>query len=177
MKRRKSLVLDAVIWAGLMVLAAVVAFNLLQRDKQRSFGAVAFGSLPEFRLQTPEGAVFDRRQIKGYVWAVHTAALSDDAMALARQLVIVQQQTGSGKRHLNILTVAASGWVNLKPFTPFHYIIGGPQEEIDRIFSAAGRLKKNSILLIDQNSVIRGRYEFDNVDDYRAFQRDLMRIL
>ena len=129
MKRNRYLICDALLWTLLMILAAVVAFNLLQRDKQRSFGAVSFGSFPEFSLMMPQGGTFDRHQIKGYVWAVHTASSVDEAMAVARQLAIIEKQTSSGKRHLNILTVSAA-YSALTSLLPYHFIAGGSQEEV-----------------------------------------------
>ena len=176
MKRNRFLICDALLWTVLMILAAVVAFNLLQRDKQRSFGAVSFGSFPEFSLKTLQGGTFDRHQIKGYVWAVHTAPSVDEAMAVARQLVIIENQTASGKRHMNILTVSAS-FSDLTALMPYHYIAGGSQQEVDRIFSGVGHINASKVFLVDQNGIIRGQYDFKDVDQYRDFQKDLLRIL
>ena len=177
MKRRKSLTFDAVLWVALMVLAAATAFNLLQRDKQRHFGAVSFGSFPEFQLKTPQGVSFDRHQIKGYVWAVHAAASATDAMDMAKRLSTIEHMTASGKRHLNILTFSGSNSPALKQLMPFHYIVVGDQTEIASIFSSAGNLSDNSVLLVDQNGVMRGKYDFKSVDEYRSFQQDLLRLL
>ena len=176
MKKNPSLVLDAFLWVAFMALAAIVAFNLLVRDKYRNFGAVSYGSFPEFVLKMPEGKSFDRHQIKGYVWAVHTGPSADDAMGIARQLAIIAKQTVSGKRHLNVLTVSQE-FASLKPLMPYHYIAGGNSQDISRMFAETGTITSSTVFLVDQNSIIRGRYDFKDVDQYRAFQRDLMRLL
>jgi len=160
-----------------MVLAATVAFGLLQRDKQRHFGAVSFGSFPEFRLKTVQGADFDRHQMKSRVWAVHKASSVANAMSMARRLTTIEQLTASGKRHLYVLTLSDSVSPVLRPLMPFHYIIAGDQEQHPTIFSIAKDLNENSVLLVDQEGIIRGRYSFDSIDDYRSFQQDLLRLL
>lgn len=177
MKRKESFTFDAVVWVAVMVFAAVIAFNLLERDKERHFGAVSFGSFPEFKLKTPQGVSFDRHQIKGYVWAVHAASSAEEAMDMAKRLSTIEHMTASGKRHLNILTFSGSNSPVLKQLLPFHYVVVGDQKEIASIFSFAGNLSDNIVFLVDQNGVLRGKYDFGSVDEYRNFQRDLLRLL
>ncbi|MBI4309798.1 MAG: hypothetical protein HY591_05655 [Candidatus Omnitrophica bacterium] len=177
MIKPKSPALDAVLWVVLMALAAAAAFGLLQRDKQRHFGAVSFGVFPEFRLKTAQGADFDYHQIKSRVWAVHAASSAVNAMSMARRLTAIEQLAASGKRHLYILTFSNTSSPILKPLMPFHHIIMGDQKEISSIFSFSEKFNENNVLLVDQNGIIRGQYDFDGVDDYRRFQQDLLRLL
>ncbi len=152
-----------------MALAATTAFVLLERDKQRQFGAVSFGGFPEFHLKSIKGDEFDQRRIKAGVWAVHTATTEAEVMATARRLAIIEEQTKSGKRHLNILTFIHSPSAQIKPLIPFHHIVVGELKDIP--------IKDSNIYLVDQEGVIRGKYNLDDVDDYRQFQQDLTRLL
>lgn len=177
MNTRKSLKVDAMIWVLLLVMAAMIAFVLLERDKNRNFGAVAFGGFPQFKLNTTDGDYLDVPRMKSRVWAVHTARHDEKALNVAKRLAIVEQLTTSGKRHLNILTVLSSEHSTLKPVIPFHYIVTGDLLTVSKIFSFSPSIDENSVVIVDQNAVIRGIYNIDNVDDYRKFQQDLMRIL
>ena len=177
MNKPKSLTLDVIIWIVLMILAATVAFCLLQRDKERHFGAVSFGSFPQFKLKTVSGEDFDEHHIKAHVWAVHAGSSVANALAMAKQLTTIEQQTASGKRFFYVLTFSAENSAILKPLIPYHYIVTGDQKQIADIFSFSEKLNDNSVFLVDQNGIIRGKYDFTNVDDFRSFRQDVLRLL
>ena len=177
MTKSKSLTIDAIIWIVFLALAAIVAFNLLQRDKERHFGAVAYGGFPSFHLKTIQGDDFDEHHIKAHVWVVHTAASEPSAMAMARRLSAIEQLTASGKRHFYILTFVSSASPILKPVIPAHYIVVGEPKKIDAILASAGGASEGKVFLVDQDGIIRGKYDLDNVDEFRSFQQDILRIL
>ncbi len=177
MNKTRALTFDAIAWIVLMVIAAAVAFCLLQRDKQRNFGAVSFGSFPQFKLKTITGEDFDEHHIKAHVWAIHAGSSAANTLAMAQQLSTIEQQTASGKRHFYVLTFSPENSPILKPLIPYHYIVVGDQKQIAAIFSVFGRLNDDSVLLVDQNGIIRGKYDFANVDDFRSFRQDLLRLL
>lgn len=177
MNRTRSLTFDAMAWVALMVIAAAVAFCLLQRDKQRNFGAVSFGSFPQFKLKTLDGRDFDEHQIKAHVWAVHAGSSAANASTMAQQLSTIEQQTASGKRRFYVLTFSPENSPVLRSLIPYHYIVVGDQKQIAAIFSVFGKLNDDSVLLVDQNGIIRGKYDFANVDDFRSFRQDLLRLL
>jgi cytochrome oxidase Cu insertion factor (SCO1/SenC/PrrC family) len=177
MNKKKSLTLDIIVWIVVMVLAATVAFCLLKRDKERHFGAVSFGSFPQFKLKTVDGSDFDEHRIKAHVWAVHAASSAANAMSMAQQLTTIGEQTSSGKRHMYVLTFSGETTPILQPLTQAHRIVVGQQQQISDLFSFSGKLNDNSVFLVDQNGVIRGKYDFTDVDEFRSFRQDLMRLL
>ncbi len=172
----KSLLLDAVFWIGVMVLAAFISFNLLQRDKQRQFGSIAYGGLPTFHLKTIEGKDFDYLRLKRTVWAIHQGG-SKNVQNVAEELVFIAQSTASGKRHLNILTFVPSEYAMTGPVHKFQYVLKGSSEELNKVLGKLGMNKEEIVLLIDQDGAIRGRYDFTSPDDFRIFRQDLLRIL
>ena len=177
MTKSKSLTLDAIVWIVFLALAAVVAFNLLQRDKQRHFGSIAYGGFPAFRLKTVEGKDFDQHQMKSRVWVVYKASAEANAMDMARRLSVTEQATASGKRHLYILTFIPSASPILKPVVPAHMIVVGEPQAIESVFASQGALSDDKVLLVDQDGVIRGKYRLNDVDEFRSFQQDVLRIL
>lgn len=176
MTKQKSLIFDAVAWIVVMVLAGVIAFNLLQRDKQRHFGALAYGGFPEFSLKTTENKDFNRHRLKAAVWAVHQGS-GDKVEHIAGELALVAHSTASGKRHLNILTFLDASHSLSNPVHQYQTVLPVSNEELNRIFGKLGIHHDDIVLLIDQDSVIRGRYDFSSPDDFRSFRQDLLRIL
>ena len=176
MNKQKSLKKDAFIWVLLMGLACIIAFSLLKRDKERNFGAVSFGSFPEFELNTIEGKPFNHHLMRNHVWAVHTASSEEQLIATAKRLEFVRKSTASGKRHLYILSFTTSRSSILRPLNAGHFIVIGKQSKLTSIFSSS-RVNENSVVLVDQNGIIRGQYNVADVDDYRKFQQDLIRLL
>lgn len=160
-----------------MALAACAAFALLQRDKDRQFGAIAYGGFPTFRLRTTDGVEFDNHKMKSQVWAVNVTMSAENALRVAEGLKVIEGLTSSGKRHLNALTIIDSSVPVFKPVMPFHLIVQASQEDINAIFRFAGKVNENVVYLVDQDNVIRGLYDLTDVDDYRKFQGDLLRIL
>jgi hypothetical protein len=177
MVKLKPLTVDIIVWIILMILCACVAFGLLQRDKQRNFGAVSYGTFPAFELKTPQGLPFNYHIMKSRVWAVHQSSSSFQAAKMAKRISEIEQSTASGKRHLYILTFAAGDPALLKALSSSHYIVVGESQDISSIFSFTRSMSDNDVILVDQNGVIRGQYDFEDVDQYRRFKRDLLSIL
>jgi hypothetical protein len=176
MIKGKSLKIDAILWIVLMFLASVVAFNLLQRDKQRQFGSIAYGGFPQFHLKTIEGKDFDYLRFKRTVWAVHQGS-GKNMERVASDLGFIAQSTASGKRHLNILTFVPTQYTLTRPVQKFQYVLQGSKEELSQVLGKLRMIKEEIVLLIDQDGAIRGRYDFTSPDDFRSFRQDLLRIL
>lgn len=177
MKNSPNLRLDAIVWGVIMVLAALTAFSLLKRDADRHFGAMSFGAFPQFSLKTTDGSFLDHHLLKGRVWVVHAAMDSQKASALAQELVAIANRTASGKRYLNVLSMLESDALHIDSFGKFHYIVHIGPSERGFILSTFGARRDGIVLLVDQNSVIRGRYDVKDVDGLRSFQGDLLKIL
>lgn len=176
MNKTPDLKRDALCWIVLLLLAAVIAFSLLKRDKERNFGAVSFGAFPEISLKKIGGGEFNHHLMKSRLWAVHTALSEERLMKAAGQLKMVMDLTASGKRHMYLLSLTPSQSPILRPLNDWHYIVHADQERLKSIFSFL-RMGDNMVVLVDQNGIIRGAYNIDDVDDYRKFQKDVMRIL
>jgi hypothetical protein len=174
--KTKSLQFDIVCWIFVMVLAGVIAFSLLQRDKNRQFGSIAYGGLPRFSLKTIEDKDFDYLKLKRAVWAIHMGS-SREGEHLASELSQVAQATASGKRHLNILTFIPEEYQWRRPVHPFQHVLRGTTQELNHIFGKLNMNKQDIVLLVDQDGTIRGRFDFSSPDDFRRFRQDLMSIL
>ena len=177
MNTQKSLLPDVVIWLVLMALAATTAFVLLRRDMQRHFGAVSFGSFPEFRLPTVDKGYLDHHLLKGHVWAVHAGSSPIALMSMAARLCTIEQLTASGKRHLYVLTLSDAASPVLKPRIPFHYIAISGAQKRSSMFSSFGKVNEDTVFLVDQNGVVRGRYDINDFQEFRNFQQDLLHLL
>ncbi len=177
MTKQKSLSFDAAIWVIFLIITSTTAFALLQRDKNRHFGAVSYGAFPQFSLKSTQGSFFDDHRMKSQVWLIHTAPSAAQAMAIAKRLSEIEQSTASGKRHASILTFSGENAVLLKSLLPSHYIVVGSPQEMATIFSFSKNMDENNVLLVDQNGIIRGQYNMNDVDDYRSLQQNLMRLL
>lgn len=167
---------DALLWVVLLLLAAVIAFSLLKRDKERNFGAVSFGAFPEVSLTATDGRTFNHHLMKSRLWAVHTASSEEALMRVAGQLKTVMELTASGKRHLYLLSMTSSQAPVLRSLHEWHYVVHADRAELEKIFSFLN-VSDSTVVLVDQNGIIRGAYNIDDVDDYRKFQKDVMRIL
>ncbi len=176
MSTSKSLTVDRVLWVFVIVLAFIIAFAILQRDKQRNFGGLAYGGFPEFSLKTIDGKPFDYHRLKAAVWAIHQGS-SSQVDITAKQLIFIAQATASGKRHMNILTFAGDQHSPTCIANKYQYILPASPAELNKIFGKLGIVREDTVLLIDQNGAIRGRYDFTSPDDFRSFRQDLLRIL
>ena len=172
----KTLFVDAIIWIFLMILAAVVAFGLLRRDAQKSFGAISFGAFPQFRLQATNGQSFDNHHLKGHVWAIHRGSNSK-VFDVASRLALIDQKTALGKRHLFILTFLDNPGLSFEPIVPSQYILLGTPQQVQNIFSRGTAIGDEYVLLVDQNGIIRGSYDLSSSDSLRSFQQNLMLLL
>lgn len=173
----KDLRFDAFVWVMIILAASAIAFGLLRRDAARSFGAVAFGSLPAFRIPTVGKGFVDDHMSKGHVWAIHTASSSEGLMRMADRLSEISKRTASGKRQMFVLSVSDSISSGLSPMFTYHFIALANPQEMTSIFGNLGVFTDDSVLLVDQNGVIRGKYDFSDIQGFKNFQRDMMRIL
>ncbi len=176
MNKKNSFIVDGVIWIFVMILAAIIAFNLLQRDKERQFGAIAYGGFPQFSIMAASGEVFDYHRIKKAVWAIHQGA-GVRSKEVSQQLNSIANSTASGKRYMHVLTFAPSPDVFINTANQFHIIVHGTVQQLDKIFSKFGLVNEDKVFLVDQDGVIRGQYDFSSPDDFRSFRQDLLRIL
>ena len=172
----KSLKTDAILWVLLMCLAAAAAFVMLYRDSHRRFGAVSYGSFPEFEATTVDSGTFNKHRLKAQVWAVVRTQAAGSETVL-KQIFEVQRMTISGKRHMNILTFGADPAVLALPLSKFHIRIPALTPAIEAAFVRAGAKQEGQILLLDQDAIIRGVYDFSSPDDFRSFRQDVTRLL
>ncbi len=176
MSSGKTLKTDAMIWALIMCLAAVAAFVMLYRDSHRRFGAVSYGSFPDFEAATAGSETFNKHRLKAQVWAVmRTQAAGSEGVL--RQVIEVQRMTISGKRHMNVLTFGADPSVLALPPNKFHVRIPSLTPAIEAAFVRAGAQKEGQVLLLDQDAIIRGVYDLSSPDDFRSFRQDVTRLL
>ena len=174
---KMTLKADLFFWIGAMVLAAVLAFVLLVRDSHRQFGAVSFGSLPDFKGVTVEGKEFNAHAIKSGVWAVLRLEDGQKAGATVKSLLDVMRMTGSGKRYLHILSFEKEDAGIPLLAHAFYYRLRGIPSYVQVVFAQAGANPDTGVLLVDQNAVIRGVYDLSSVDDFRRFRQDVVRLL
>ena len=45
------------------------------------------------------------------------------------------------------------------------------------MLSVFGKLQKDTVFLVDQNGIIRGKYNINDVDDFRNFRQNLLLLL
>lgn len=174
---KKTLMADAMCWLGVMLLACVIAFCLLRRDAQRNFGAVSFGSFPEFRLRASDKGYLDRHLLKGHVWAVHAGSSPAGLTSVVKRLYTIERQTASGKRHLFVLTLNCNSSFVLRPQQAFHYVTVEESKTMFSFIKLLGGFTDDTVLLVDQNAVVRGKYHFNDMQEFKNFQQDLIRIL
>lgn len=174
---KKDLRNEAIAWVLVMVAASALAFGMLRRDAERSFGAVAFGSVPPFRLATVGKGFADEHLIRGHVWAVHTAQSNSTLMVMAGQLTEISKRTASGKRQLYVLSVSDAISPDLSPLIPSHYIVLANAQERSALLGVFGNFSKDTVMLVDQNGVVRGKYDFADIQGFKDFQRNMMRLL
>ncbi len=160
-----------------MLLAAVSAFTLLRRDVSRQFGSMSFGSLPELSLKSTDGVELDQRLLKGRIWVIHAGSDPQMVTAMANELAAIQKRTASGKRYFSVLSMLESETFKIPSQGPFHYVVNTGLKERGFILTSFGPERDGLVLLVDQNGVIRGRYNIKDVDGLRSFQGDLLRIL
>lgn len=173
----KDLRIEAIAWVLVMVAASALAFGMLKRDAARSFGAVAFGSIPSFRLSTVGKGFADEHLIRGHVWAVHTADTNSDLLFMAEQLTEISKRTASGKRQLYVFSVSEAVSSDLTPLAPSHFIVLADSKERSALLGAFGNFSKDTVALVDQNGVVRGKYDFADIQGFKDFQRNMMRLL
>lgn len=145
MNQKIALKKDAIIWIGIMCLAAIIAFTLLKRDSQRHFGAVSYGAFPD-------------HDFKSQVSVAILLGPQTGSMVL-EQAYDVQRMTATGKRKMNVISY------NDAP------------KNIETAFKHAGAQRDTQVLLIDQNTIIRGVYDLSSPDDFRQFRLDVTHLL
>lgn len=177
MSETKNLKIDAIIWIVVMCLAAVVAFGLIKRDAQRNFGAVSFGAFPDVDLKASDGQIVNQHLLKSRLWAVHFGGNSQKVHDMAVELVDIQKRTLSGKQQMYVLTMLESPVTEVASLSPTHYVVECPGKERGLFLAAFGPLREGIVFLVDQNAIIRGRYDIHDVDGLRAFQGDVRRLL
>ena len=133
MNTSKSLTVDRVVWVFVIILAFVIAFSILQRDKQRNFGGLAYGGFPEFSLHTTDGKPFDYHRLKAAVWAIHQGS-SPRVDDIANQLIFIAQATASGKRHMKLLTFVGNQHSTTGIANKYQYILPASPAELNKIF-------------------------------------------
>lgn len=165
--------IDRWIWVIVIVLAAAAAFVMMKRDVVRKFGAVSYGMFPQFHLQDQAGKAFDFHNLKGHAWAVRFSAPGD--AKIAADLERIALATASGKKRLYLLTLADEASDVLQD--QYHYTVSGPEEDIVSVYRQLGSPGASSIILVDQNSAIRGVYNLADVDDLHRLHQSLIGLL
>ncbi len=176
MNQSKALKNDALVWVVIMMVAAACAFVLLRRDSHRRFGAVSYGAFPKVDIMVDNAEEKNIHGLRTHVWTVMRAE-SLDAKDMLKQVYDVQRMTVSGKRFMNVLTFGNNPDVISTPANRFHYKVTTLTPLINQAFVHAGATKTSQVLLLDQDSIIRGVYDLTSPDDFRSFRQDVMRLL
>ena len=170
--KNKDFSCDIWAWISLMIFLPILSFSMLTRDIQKQYGAVSFGIFPAFSAIDSRGNPFDQHRLHGQLSAVIVSnQMPEDILVYVHKL---SQATSRGKKYLKGLVLASQGegrsdqWVEYLTLN---------EDEFKKISGWKNRLFKDGVILVDQNSVVRGVFDLEEKLERLNFEGAVKGIL
>lgn len=171
--RNKDSSYDRLVWFFLMLFLSMLSLLMLTRDSQKQYGAMSFGVFPEFSAIDSQKKTFDQHRLRGQVSAIiiTNQILPDDITFYLHKLF---QATARGKKYLNglVLTQQAKGMSDQR----VQYLTLS-EKEYQKLNDCQEGKFKGSVILVDQNGVIRGIFDLRDKTQRLNFEGAVRGIL
>lgn len=156
--KSKDFSYDGLVWIFLMMFLSMLSSSMLTKDVHRQYGAMSFGVFPMFHALDSQGKSFDQHRLYGQLSAIIVTdeALKEDTLLYVHKL---SQATSRGKKFLKGLVLVnkvkgvSDQWIEYLTLN---------EAEFKKINEWGKGLFKDGIILVDQNSVIRGVFDLQD---------------
>ena len=185
---------DIIFWIGLIILGAFTGTTLMLRDVHQGFGTITFGAVPEFELKDQLGNSVSQNDFSNQVWvgsyispncennkscqdliqmaaSIHQQIKDDPKISMVS--LLSHSETAEFKSLVQKLQVENKRWK----------FLNGEAKTINLITASCLQKKlpdsgyDNRFFLVDQNGIIRGYYQADNLDELKQLIRDTKKLI
>ncbi|MDP6570056.1 MAG: hypothetical protein QGF36_03675 [Candidatus Marinimicrobia bacterium] len=180
---------DILLWIGLLSLGAAVGVLILLRDVEYGFGTVTFGKVPEFTLEDSQGRNISLQDFSHKVWIgsfIHSDCEDDRKCENLNEITTSLFEELNKESGVELVSISMQLNQELYPASPKHTgwtFLTGSGEKIKKLVKGCYQTPElttpfNTLyFLVDQNSIIRGYYDSQNIKDVKKLIRDSKKLV